>query len=195
MRIIAGESKGHPIKAPEGAGTRPTTDRVREALFSRLYSRLGGFAHLRVLDAFAGSGALALEALSRGAESAVVVEQAVAAQKVLRANVRALGYESRVTLLAGAVERQDTRFAAAGPFGLALLDPPYALGSQEVYALVENWRKRGILEETATILYEHSRDTQVLWAGYTLLSQQRYGDTCVSMLTYDLTVDHEGESA
>ncbi|MVN40039.1 RsmD family RNA methyltransferase, partial [Gordonibacter urolithinfaciens] len=95
MRIIAGEFKGRTIKAPKGDGTRPTTDRVRESLMSAVNSACGGFEGATVLDAFAGSGALGLEALSRGAACAHFFERDGAAQRVLCGNVRALGLEAR----------------------------------------------------------------------------------------------------
>ena len=91
MRIIAGEHRGRVLKAPKGDGTRPTTDRVRESLMSMLASARGGFEGAVVLDAFAGSGALALEALSRGADRACLVERDGAAAKVVEANARLLG--------------------------------------------------------------------------------------------------------
>ncbi|MFZ5794795.1 MAG: RsmD family RNA methyltransferase, partial [Pseudomonadota bacterium] len=91
MRIIAGKWRGRPIVAPKGDATRPTADRVREALFSMLASRLGSFEDLAVADLFAGSGALGLEALSRGAASCIFVEQDKAALDALRTNITKLG--------------------------------------------------------------------------------------------------------
>ena len=96
MRIIAGAWRSRPLEAPAGAETRPTADRTRETLFSMLTSRLGSFEGLTVLDLFAGSGALALEALSRGAEQAFLVERAPAARKAIEANIRKLGANARL---------------------------------------------------------------------------------------------------
>ena len=95
MRIIAGEWRGRPLRAPAGQGTRPTADRTRETLFSMLVSRLGSFDGLRVADLYAGSGALGLEALSRGAAHATFVEKDPQAVAVLRANVAALKAEAQ----------------------------------------------------------------------------------------------------
>lgn len=124
MRIVAGEWGGRRIQAPPGNATRPTTDRVREAWMSTVADWLPG---ARVLDLFAGSGALGLEALSRGAESAVFVEQAPPAIKVLRANLDALGAGSRARII-----RVDAlKFAEgldAGSFDVAFADPPYGEG-------------------------------------------------------------------
>ncbi|SFS00276.1 16S rRNA (guanine(966)-N(2))-methyltransferase RsmD [Sphingomonas jatrophae] len=122
MRIVAGRWRGRPLRAPEGAATRPTGDRVREALFSMLASRIGSFEGLRVLDLFAGTGALGLEALSRGAAACTFVEHDRAALAALNANIAALGAE-------GAIVRASSVAAfRAGAFDLAFLDPPYASG-------------------------------------------------------------------
>jgi 16S rRNA (guanine966-N2)-methyltransferase len=124
MRIVAGERGGRRISAPRGAVTRPTSDRVREALFSIL-GDLGG---VEVLDAFAGSGALGLEALSRGAATATFWETSTAALRALRGNVEALGFGDRTTVLRRDARRQMAADAAAGRrYGLILLDPPYRM--------------------------------------------------------------------
>ena len=123
MRIIAGKWRGRPLEAPPGLATRPTADRVRETLFSMLASRLGSFDDLRVADLFAGSGALGLEALSRGAASAVFVESDPAAAAAIRRNAGKLG--APVQLLAGSA----LALPRAGPFDLIFADPPYTEGS------------------------------------------------------------------
>lgn len=125
MRIIAGEWRGRRLAAPPGLATRPTGDRTRETLFSMLASRLGGFESLRVADLYAGSGALGLEALSRGAAHATFVETDPLALKALRANAEALGAGSRADI------RPQSALALppAEPFDLILADPPYAPGS------------------------------------------------------------------
>ena len=125
MRIIAGEWRGRPIDAPAGQTTRPTADRARETLFSMLASRLGPFDDLRVADLFAGSGALGLEALSRGAASATFVESDRRAVAAIKHNAARLGADERVHVFGGsalALPRSD-------PFDLIFADPPYAPGS------------------------------------------------------------------
>ena len=122
MRIIAGEWRGRRLVAPEGDTTRPTADRTRETLFSMLVSRLGDFSGLAVADLFAGSGALGLEALSRGAESALFVEQDAAAIRALRANIAALRAQSRCDVRAASVLSLGP---AKKPLDLIFLDPPY----------------------------------------------------------------------
>jgi 16S rRNA (guanine966-N2)-methyltransferase len=125
MRIVAGEWRGRRLVAPAGQSTRPTADRTRETLFSMLASRLGSFEGLRVADLYAGSGALGLEALSRGASHATFVEHERAALKAIEANVAAFK----------AVDRTATRALSAAvlpavePFDLVFADPPYAPGS------------------------------------------------------------------
>ena len=125
MRIIAGEWRGRKLLTPEGMATRPTADRVRETLFNMLASRIGSFEGLRVADLYAGSGALGLETLSRGAAFACFVDQDVRATAAIRANVNALGAADRTQILsrpADALPSQD-------PFDLILADPPYSRGS------------------------------------------------------------------
>src|SRR3982750_60332 len=123
MRIIAGTWRGRAIEAPPGRETRPTADRVRETLFSMLLSRLGSFEELRVADLYAGSGALGLEALSRGAASATFVERDVKAQAAIKRNAGKLGADVRVLGSSGlALPRSD-------PFDLIFADPPYAAGA------------------------------------------------------------------
>lgn len=129
MRIVAGEWRGRPLRAPEGDTTRPTADRTRETLFSMLASRLGSFEGLSVTDLFAGSGALGLEALSRGAATALFVEQDPAAVRAIRANIAALRAAPRCEVIAGSVLSLK---APREPLDLVLLDPPYGTGAGAV---------------------------------------------------------------
>lgn len=129
MRIIAGEWRGRKLLAPRGESTRPTADRARETLFNMLASRIGSFEGLSVADLFAGSGALGLEALSRGAASCLFVEQDEAALRAIRANVEALGARPRCDVRAGSVM---SLAPAKGPHDLVLLDPPYGTGAGAV---------------------------------------------------------------
>ncbi len=156
MRIVAGELRGRTIAAPEGEGTRPTIDRVREALFSSLYSLRGGFDDAVVLDAFAGSGALGLEALSRGARFAAFVERDHAAAKVLEYNVRTCGFEPDKA----AVLRRDVLAGlpkvATSAFDLVFLDPPYSYDPREVLKLVSALSEGGMLAPGAIVVYEHA---------------------------------------
>ena len=131
MRIIAGEWRGRKLIAPPGEQTRPTADRTRETLFSMLVSRVGSFEGLRIADLYAGSGALAFEALSRGAAAAVLVENDRAALTAIEANAITFGAKARLQVWAMSAARlpRDT------PFDLILADPPYATGSGSAVAL------------------------------------------------------------
>ncbi|MFL6739274.1 MAG: 16S rRNA (guanine(966)-N(2))-methyltransferase RsmD [Sphingomicrobium sp.] len=125
MRIIAGEWRGRKLVAPAGQSTRPTADRTRETLFSMLASRLGSFHGLRVADLYAGSGALGLEALSRGASHATFVEHDRMALNAIKANLAALKAVDRTAIRA----MSAAVLPAVDPFDLVFADPPYAPGS------------------------------------------------------------------
>jgi 16S rRNA (guanine966-N2)-methyltransferase len=139
MRIIAGEWRGRKLVAPVGRETRPTADRTRETLFSMLTSRLGSFDGLRVADLYAGSGALGLEALSRGATHATFVENERAAIKAIEVNVAALDAKSRIVVR----PISAAKLPSSEPFDLVFADPPYARGSGN--SVVEAVAKAGWL--------------------------------------------------
>lgn len=142
MRIIAGRFRGRKLQAPEGSGTRPTADRVRETLFSMLASRIGSFEDLRVADLYAGTGALGLEALSRGAAHATFVEADSRAAAALRANATSLGVADLVRLIAGSA----TALPGNEAFDLIFADPPYrsGAGSQVAQSVAEaDWLSPG----------------------------------------------------
>ena len=157
MRIIAGKWRGRPLEAPAGQGTRPTADRVREALFSMLLSRLGSFEDLRVADLFAGSGALGFEALSRGAASATFVENDARAAAIIRRNAGAFG--ASVQLLGGSA----LALPSSKPFDLIFADPPYSArsGSAVVAAVLD----AGWLGAGGWMSVETSRDDPVVTNG------------------------------
>jgi 16S rRNA (guanine966-N2)-methyltransferase len=151
MRIIAGKWRGRTLEAPPGRATRPTADRVRETLFSMLASRLGSFEDLRVADLFAGSGALGLEALSRGAASATFVESDPAAAAVIRRNAEKLPVEL-LSASALALPRSE-------PFDLIFADPPYEKGAGT--AVVESVLESGWLAPGGWMSVETSRDDRI----------------------------------
>jgi 16S rRNA (guanine966-N2)-methyltransferase len=175
-RIIAGAVGGRRIETPKGPETRPTSDRVREALFGALEARdvLDGAA---VLDLFAGSGALGLEAASRGAASVVLVDSARAAVEIARRNVAALGLPG-VRVVQAPVLRYLA--GAAVPADLALLDPPYSVG-EDALAGVLTALDAGHLAPGAVVVVERSaRSPQPRWPpGWTPDGVRRYGDTAV----------------
>jgi 16S rRNA (guanine(966)-N(2))-methyltransferase RsmD len=172
MRVIAGTYGGRRLQAPPGEATRPTADRVREALFSILGDRVGG---ARVLDLFAGSGALGLEALSRGAVSATFVDSAPAAIRALRANLEALGAEAEV-VRADALRWLRSAPASARQYDLVFLDPPYRrageLGAPLSAALAP------VLAAGALVVAEADRRAP-LELTMPATDERRYGDTLI----------------
>ncbi|GAB3876537.1 16S rRNA (guanine(966)-N(2))-methyltransferase RsmD [Terrabacter terrigena] len=179
-RIIGGAAGGRRLQTPPGSATRPTSDRVREALFSRLEHR-GLLDDTNVLDLYAGSGALGLEAASRGARLVLLVESHKAAAKVIRANIGVVGHDA-VRLLPETVERA----LAAGPPGdvrmdLVLLDPPYDVTEEALAAVLQALVERHWLAPDAFVVVERSsRSPQPSWPdGLELSGEKRYGETAV----------------
>ncbi len=169
MRIIAGKWRGRALKAPPGDATRPTSDRAREALFSMLASRLGSFEGLAVADIFAGTGALGLEALSRGATHCTFVEQDRAALEALRANIATLGADALV-------RAQSATGFSGGPFDLVFLDPPYRSGL---------WKEalgRLTLAPGAWASLETARDEAIDPPGFAIEAERVYGKAKISLL-------------
>lgn len=186
MRIVGGEWRRRPIKAPKGDLTRPTTDRVREALFSALTSRLGlDLGQAVVLDAFAGSGALGLEALSRGASRAVLAEHHRSALSALKDNVAALGAGGRARVVQGDVFSLAGRGGLGGPFSLILLDPPYTLDQAKVGRLLDVLAESGAVAEGAWVTWEHASGAQMPWPeGFVVDSVKKYGSTEIDIASY-----------
>ena len=175
MRIIAGAWRGRALLAPKGDSTRPTSDRAREGLFSMLQSRLGSFEGLDVADLFAGTGALGLEALSRGAARCTFAEQNRQALETLRANIDKLGARERCD-----VRAIDATRMSGGPFHLVFLDPPYesGLGRRAVESLVAG----GALAPGALISVETARDAEVVVPGLEVDAQRIYGKAKLTLL-------------
>lgn len=177
MRIIAGEWRGRKLIAPKGEATRPTADRTREALFNMLASRLGSFEGLNVADLFAGSGALGVEALSRGAARCLFVEQDADALKAIRANVTALGARDRCDVRASSVLTLGPTNEA---YDLILADPPYGTGAGQV-ALDRLLRLGWIGRATWTAL-ETPADETIDIRGLTIVADRRVGKAKLSLL-------------
>lgn len=183
-RIVAGTVGGRTLVVPP-SGTRPTSERVREALFSRL-EHDGVVDGGRVLDLFAGSGALGIEAASRGAVSVTLVESARKAAEVVRRNVATLGLERTVRVLAEPAERYAARLAAdarAGgePLDLVLIDPPYDLPETALTGLLSDLAEPGVLAEDAVVVVERARRSGAPdWPdGLVPVTTKTYGDTAV----------------
>jgi 16S rRNA (guanine966-N2)-methyltransferase len=172
MRVIAGTYGGRTLKAPPGAATRPTSDRVREALFSILGPRTDG---ARVLDLFAGSGALGLEALSRGAANVTFVDEAAAAIRAVKANLAALGADAQ-TRRGDALRFLGSASAAGAQYDLVFLDPPYRLAERLAQPLSE--ALPAVLAPGAVAVAECDRRAP-LALDLPLHDERRYGDTLI----------------
>jgi 16S rRNA (guanine966-N2)-methyltransferase len=177
-RIVAGAAGGRRLVVPKGDGTRPTSERVREALFSALEAR-GAVGGSRVLDLYAGSGALGLEAASRGAASVVLVESARAAVQAARRNVAELALTG-VSVVLSSVERYLATRPVA-PLDLVLLDPPYPLREPELAAVLAPLAGPDWLRAGAVVVVERStRSPEPTWPqGLARSSVRRYGETTV----------------
>lgn len=131
MRIISGSARGKNLAAFAGREIRPTSDRVREAVFSSLYSLIGSFESRRVLDLFAGTGAMGLEALSRGADTATFMDKSMDAARTIRRNVENCGFTEKAVILHASVFDSKLQLQKLGPFDIVFLDPPYGKGLVE----------------------------------------------------------------
>lgn len=175
MRIIAGEWRGRKLVTPAGDATRPSSDRAREALFSMLASRVGSFDGLIVADLFAGTGALGLEALSRGAAHCTFVEQDRAAVDALRTNVAALGAKADVR-----AQGVGSLGQAGAPCHLLLLDPPYDTGAGG--ALLERLKRLGWIAPGAWVSVETGRSENVAAVGFTFDAERKHGKAKLTLL-------------
>ncbi len=178
MRVIAGTVKGHRLKTPKGQAVRPTAARVKEALFNILPHDLSGF---RILDLFAGTGNLSVEALSRGAEEAFLVDLSPRTGRTIRENLQTLGFSHRSRVFTGSalqsirllVRRRET-------FDLIFLDPPYEKGW--VGKILRAIAGEGLLHVAGTVVAEHSlrEEVQKSYGPLVLHDQRRYGSTVLS---------------
>ncbi|MGF0117374.1 16S rRNA (guanine(966)-N(2))-methyltransferase RsmD [Promicromonospora sp. Marseille-Q5078] len=177
-RIVAGRFGGRTLQVPP-KGTRPTSDRVREAIFSRL-DHLDVLDGARVLDLYAGSGALGLEAASRGAADVVLVDANRRAADVARGNVATLGLQREARVVADSAERFAAGAAGRG-FGVVFLDPPYDLAEDALTAVLGHLTAPGVLAADAVVVVERStRSPEPAWpAGLAAFARKDYGETAV----------------
>ena len=177
MRVISGEWRGRKLLAPKGDATRPTADRTRETLFSMLTSRLGSFEGLVVADLFAGSGALGIEALSRGAASCLFAEQDRDALDVLRGNLSSLGAAARADVRAGSV-------LGLGPapraYDLLMLDPPYGTGAASV--ALDKLHRLGWIGSDSWVSVETGHSETVDVAGFAIDADRKVGKARLTLL-------------
>ncbi|MCQ4087142.1 16S rRNA (guanine(966)-N(2))-methyltransferase RsmD [Saccharibacillus sp. JS10] len=183
MRVVAGEAKGRPLKAVPGNGTRPTTDKVKEAIFSRIGPFFDGGS---ALDLFAGTGGLAIEALSRGVERAVFVDADAKSIEVIRTNLKATKFENRAEVYRNDAERALKALSKREtPFDLVFLDPPYRMkNGAELLLLMEEYQ---LLQPDAVIVleYESSYEYPETFGGFVLRRKAVYGETAVSIYDWE----------
>ena len=176
MRIIAGQWRGRPLAAPKGDTTRPTADRTREALFSMLASRVGSFEDLAVADLFAGSGALGLEALSRGAGRCLFVEQDKPALDALRANIAKLGATN--------ADVRATSVLSLGPataaLDLVMMDPPYGTGAGNV--ALDRLARLGWIGAGTWVSIETAHNEKVEVDGFEIEAERVHGRARLTLL-------------
>ena len=183
MRIVGGTLRGRKLSTPADQGIRPTSDRVRESVFNILAHGIEDFdiEGVRVIDLFAGTGALGLEAISRGASFCLFVDDSAEARGLIRSNADALGATGRTRLF----RRDATRLgeSSAGEFGLAFLDPPYGKGMAE-RALAELRDGGWLLVQAILVVEESAGVFREVPSGYQLLDRRSYGDTEVAFLRF-----------
>jgi 16S rRNA (guanine966-N2)-methyltransferase len=175
--VIAGTAGGRRLSVPTGRDTRPTSDRAREGLFATVQALHGSLAGASVLDLYAGSGALGLEALSRGAARVCLVEADPRAVRVIRANVAALGLDG-AEVVTGRVESVLARGPAGPPFEVIVADPPYAMPGEAVTAMLATLAQAGWLaRDTLLAIERRTRSGPVQWPdGYVQDRSRRYGE-------------------
>ncbi len=181
MRIVAGDWRGRKVAAPKGDATRPTADRTRETLFNMLASRLGSFEGLRVADLFAGSGALGLEALSRGAAHCLFVDNDKVAAETIRTNIAALGAGREKTSVQQASVM--TLGAATQPLDLILLDPPYETGAGAV--AIDRLKRLGWIGPATWIALETGAKERLEARGFTVDASRKVGKAALHILRLD----------
>ncbi len=176
-RVISGEAGGRRLAVPDGRDTRPTSDRAREGLFASITSIAGPLDGARVLDLYAGSGAVGLEALSRGAGHVLLVEQGARAVRVIRENIEAIGLPGAV-LAADRVERLLARGPDGDRYDIVFADPPYALADAAVERVLDQLAGGGWLAPGALVIVERAtRSGPVSWPdGFTPDRDRRYGE-------------------
>ncbi|MDK1475076.1 16S rRNA (guanine(966)-N(2))-methyltransferase RsmD [Streptomyces sp. 549] len=176
-RVIAGTAGGRRLSVPPGQGTRPTSDRAREGLFSSWEARLGSWQGLRLLDLYGGSGAVGLEALSRGAAHVLLVESDPRAARTIKDNVRALGLPGAEVRTARAAQ-VAAETPGGHPYDVVFLDPPYAVGDDDLREILLTLRAQGWLSDDALVTVERStRGGEFRWPeGFEGLRSRRYGE-------------------
>lgn len=182
MRVIAGALRGKKLSQPSGRDIRPTSDKMRESVFNILGRRVQG---ARVLDLFAGTGALGIEALSRGAAFAVFLDHSGPAVRLIEKNLTLCGLSDRARIFKWDISRTLYGLRSAGGFDLVFLDPPY--GKDLLPLAIRHLEKARVLEKNAILVAEHGLDeSPAPPSAFVLFDQRRYGKSLVSFLEYDM---------
>jgi 16S rRNA (guanine966-N2)-methyltransferase len=175
-RVIAGEAGGRRLAVPGGTSTRPTSDRAREGLFASVASELGSLAGRRVLDLYAGSGAVGLEALSRGASHVLLVESDARATAVIKANIATIGMPG-AQVRGEKVERLLARPPDLEPFDLVFADPPYAVAGAEITRVLALLARDWLAPDALVVVERATRSGEITWPnGLQLAKSRRYGE-------------------
>jgi len=191
-RIIGGDFRGRSIKVPD-AETRPTSSRVREAIFSSVEHAVSGLDDLRVLDLFSGSGAFGIESISRGAAEAVLIEKDLRAADTLHTNVANFGIKNARVVIADAFAEVAQK-SGRGTFDVVFIDPPYAFEDQDVNSLIANLVANDWLNDYALIVVERGSRSQVQWPeSVEELRKKVYGDTSIWYGQYLTNEDPEDD--
>lgn len=180
MRVIAGSAKGRRLRVPAGLHVRPSGARLRESAFGILEHR-GAIEDAHVLDLFAGTGALGIEALSRGAASLVAVERDRSVAKLLAENVEHAGFAGHTRVVVQPAERAVAQMPAIPTFDLVLIDPPYREGLAQ--PVLERLAERGLVKPDGLVLIEHARVESLTWPEtWELELERRFGDSTITLL-------------
>ena len=191
-RIIGGDFRGRSIKVPD-AETRPTSSRVREAIFSSVEHAVSGLDDLRVLDLFSGSGAFGIESISRGAAEAVLIEKDLRAADTLHTNVANFGIKNARVVIADAFAEVAQK-SGRGTFDVVFIDPPYGFEDQDVNLLISNLVANDWLNDYALIVVERGSRSQVQWPeSVEELRKKVYGDTSIWYGQYLTNEDPEDD--
>ena len=177
MRIIAGKARGRRLSVPPGRGTRPSSDRMREGLFSALAATEGDLTGRRFLDLYAGSGAVGIEAWSRGADHVLAVEQDQRAARVIRRNIETVGADGAVAVRACTVDRLATTKPTGQPYDIVFADPPYEVAAGHVVDVLTALHVRGWFGRDALLVVERASRKDFTWPEWATPSKSRdYGE-------------------
>jgi len=180
MRVISGQAKGRVLLGPKSDRIRPALDKIKGAIFNILWNILGNIEGAKVLDLFAGTGSIGIEAISRGASEAVFVDEGTEALQLIRKNLVLCRFENRGKIIRLPIPRQLSRLKNQGPFQLIFVDPPY--DKDLVNPTLRAINKEKILAPDGIIIVEHSPRELIEEVGLSIIDSRKYGQTLISFL-------------